>query len=42
MFSSLPAQNSGAAFKNTNAGLPNPVDTPSIAGIHVEVGNLST
>ncbi|KIK46563.1 hypothetical protein CY34DRAFT_390158 [Suillus luteus UH-Slu-Lm8-n1] len=38
---SLPAQNSGAAFKNTNTGLPNPVDTPSTAGIHVEMDTFA-
>jgi hypothetical protein len=41
-FSSLPVENSGAAFKNTDAGLPNPADAPSTTGIHVEVGNLTT
>lgn len=37
----LPMENSGAAFKNTNAGLPNPADAPSTAEIHVEMDTFA-
>ncbi|KAG2041144.1 hypothetical protein BDR03DRAFT_947130 [Suillus americanus] len=38
---SLPRENSGTAFKNTNAGLSNPVNAPSTASIHVEMDTFT-
>ncbi|KAG2059771.1 hypothetical protein BDR06DRAFT_905312 [Suillus hirtellus] len=38
---SHPLENCGTAFKNTDAGLSNPVSTPRTAGVHVEMDTFT-